>query len=441
MYRWAGVGVVALALAGSGLKWWLEERAQQQPGATQGGIVSAGRAGSGATDSQPSAIGARARLDVSPRPGKSAPPLSARALRMQADWCGFGAAESSREEQALTTGKGQDRPADLAALAQTDGQQVLALARKDVLRQWVQALRRRGDLRSVALAEYLGTGDDASPDELAGNRARLQALASTSTDPMVTVLALRRPCKLGACRNIEASQWSRLEPENLQAWLTLAGTPGHSPDYLLERMAAVGRYSSSYQQEAGILLLSLLKANAPGLENQVESDLLTGVLAAWAIPPFAPLTAACRNPRKDATTASRCEAVAAAFWSGGNLLDRTIALSVAGNVVPNGASQRVVWEGRAREYEAVRFYEDDRVGRMSAELPSDTTSAWTCDVLPIARKWAREFAERSDWDRARAELQTNGADLNELARQWRQTQGRSALERPRQTAPAASAPG
>lgn len=281
---------------------------------------------------------------------------------MQADWCGFGAAEAGREERDLATSDDRFTPAEKAAQTGTDGQQVLTLARRRVLQRWSGALRRRGDARSLALAEWVETTEDGALDSRVRGSARLQALAATSTDPMVTVLALKRPCEPGVCRNIEASQWSRLEPENLQAWLALAGTPGHPMDYLLERMATVGRYSRGYQQEAGEMLLSVLQFDEPGLDNQAESELLTGILAAWSIAPFAPLTAICRNPGADAAIPSRCESVATALWSQGNNLERAIALRIAGSAVPKTSPHRAVWEARAVEYEAVRFHDDGRLG-------------------------------------------------------------------------------
>lgn len=351
---------------------------------------------------------------------------------MQADWCGFGAAEASREDSEASPGQTEAR-------APTDGELVLALAREKVLQRWAEALRRRGDARSLALAEWVVSIDGQARGDVARSQARLQALAATSPDPMVTVLALGRPCKPGVCRNAEVSQWSRLEPENVLAWLALAGTPGHTSDYLLERMAVVGRISRSYQQEAGQLLLSVLEFDTPGLENQVESDLLMTAVAAWDMPRFAPLIAACRHAQADAVTRSRCEIVAARLWSQGTMLERAIAMSVAGHVVPKTSPERGAWETRATEYEAVRRHEDGRLPRMLDVVVSEFAAKPPCDALPLLRQWAREVAERSDWERARAELQASKADLGELSRQWRSQEGRSALEPRRPPGPAASA--
>lgn len=430
---------LALALAGGALKWWVIEWALQPSPAAR--VVEPAPRPKALTASAPAASASRAREfgDAVPTPTHPAPDLSPRALRMQSDWCGFGAAEAARDEDAVSRQGNPMAAGQDAVQTQTDGEQVLALAREKVLQRWMETLRRRGDTRALAMAEWLGLFRTDARGELERGQARLQALAATSTDPMVTVLSLGRPCKPGVCRNVEVSQWSRLEPENVLAWLALAGTPGHTPDYLLERMATVGRYSRSYQQEAGQMLLSVLQFDTPGLDNQAESTLLISVAGAWEYPRFAPLMAACRTPEADAVTRSRCEVVATRLWSQGNMLERAIALSVAGHVVPKTAPERGAWEARAVEYEAVRLHEDGRLPRMMDQMVSELAAKPPCEGLPLLRRWSREPAERSDWDRGRAELQAGGADLGELSRQWRSKEGRSALEPRRPPVRAASA--
>jgi hypothetical protein len=102
-----------------------------------------------------------------------------------------------------------------------DVERVQAWSAAQVGARWQAALRQRGDPRSLAVAEALS--NEALSNE-ASARSRLQDLARSSPDPMLTALALAHPCEPGVCRNIEASQWSRLEPENLFAWLVQAKT-------------------------------------------------------------------------------------------------------------------------------------------------------------------------------------------------------------------------
>lgn len=83
----------------------------QPPVALQNGIASAGKPGAGNTASQPSAIEVPAGSDGLPRPAKPDPPRSPWALRMQGDWCGFGAAETGLKDFSDT---GPARPSAVA---------------------------------------------------------------------------------------------------------------------------------------------------------------------------------------------------------------------------------------------------------------------------------------------------------------------------------------
>ncbi|WP_124449223.1 hypothetical protein [Paucibacter sp. KBW04] len=356
------------------------------------------------------------------------PGLSERARRMQADWCGFGAKELAAEQAKHFEGKEMIGPAEIAEQAakpKGEGEQVLALAREEVVQRWIHALRQRGEPRALALAEFLGASG-------VGSKARLQAMALSSTDPMLTALALQRLCDPGACRNVEASQWSRLEPENVYAWLQMLSEPGQKQTqgaYLLERMATQARYARGYQQEVGQLLVSVLQAGAPGLAHQAETESLMGVLAAWPIPSFSTLMRLCRESPGQPGQAMRCEAVAAAVWSQGHILDRLIALALARVVAPKSTPQRPLWERRALEFEAVQSYEDERRRREleAMSMPADAESNY-CWGQPLMRTLIQDYAIRHDWDEARAHLHAEGADLNAWAKRWRDSNGRGVLD-------------
>lgn len=286
-------------------------------------------------------------------------------------------------------------------------------------------MRQRGEPRALALAEFLGASG-------VGSKARLQAMALSSTDPMLTALALLSPCEPGACRNVEATQWSRLEPENAYAWLQMLSEPGQRQAqgaYLLERMSTLARYARGYQQEVGQLLVSVLQAGAPGLAQQAETESLMGVLAAWPIPSFAPLMQLCSESPGQPGQAMRCEAVAAALWSQGHMLDRRNALALARVVAPKSTPQRPLWEQRALEFEAVQSYEDERWRREleAMSMPADAESNY-CWGQPLMRTLMQDYATRHDWDEARAQLHAEGADLNVWAKRWRDSNGRGVLD-------------
>ena len=367
---------------------------------------------------------------------------------MKADWCGFGAAEHERQTNAAiqkaeaTTGTVGMEAVD--AMKQTVGAKLMEEASELARRRWAQLLMQRGDPRSQALADYLGgPGDGASGEAVSQARARLQGRARTSSDPMVTALALMRPCTAGACANIEASQWSRLEPANLQAWSALLKNANDSRQvqvgYVLDRMAVEARYSRSYQREFTDMLLSLPMTETPGLQSEAEMQLIYGMAGAWQVMNFGPVIQACRAGLAQPGLAPRCEAVANTLWQQGDRLERGLAMALARLALPGRPEQRAAWERRARELEAVSEWEKGVFERFMARLiPDGKEPSSPCDLQPRAWQMLRESSGQSDWERARAEMRAAGVDEAALAAAWRRDAGRSALDAPLPPTSAAS---
>lgn len=342
---------------------------------------------------------------------------------MKADWCGFGAAEYARQSEALTE-QTRARKQDMVGadvieqMKATAGQDVVDEAIAQVRQRWVKALLQRGDPRSRAVAELLSGDREA--------RARLQALARTSSDPMVTALALQRPCADDSCLNIEASQWSRLEPANLQAWLMLSQdgrgvAPQTQAGYALDRMAAQGRYSRTYEREFKALLLSLPQTETAGLASEAELQLVVGTAAAWANAGFKPLTDACQSGAPGSLR--HCEMVLETLWEGDNMLDRAIALGLTRRLLlPLHPEQRTRWEPRAREYEALsQWYRN-----VAAQGLFPGASA--CDAQGELRNFLRSAAQLGEWEHGQAAMRAAGADDAVLSAQWRRENGRSVLD-------------
>ncbi|MCE4554442.1 hypothetical protein [Pelomonas cellulosilytica] len=404
----------------------------------------AGVAASAASAASASAalVAVRSAPDA-PQPAASADAEEARARealkqRMKADWCGFGLAEQQRQRDAVMAGfearTGGIGIEAIEAANETVGAQVQREAEDGARRRWVAALRRRGDPRSLAVADYLGGMDDA---DATGASARLQALARSSSDPMVTVLALLRPCPPGQCTNIQVSQWSRLEPANLQAWLMLL-RESKGPErrslvpYALERMAAEGRFSRMYEREFTQLLLELPQTETPGLAHDAEVTLLIGVASVWPIAGYAPLTQACADGLTDAATRRRCEAVAELLWLGDTVIEHGLALSLARRLSAADTAVLARWQARARVYEATLGWtqaaflrEAERLERVS---PCAASMAW--------RALVRDRARLGEWGAARAEMAAQRADDQALSSAWRAQGGRPVLDA---AAPEASA--
>ncbi len=254
----------------------------------------------------------------------------------------------------------------------------------------VALLQQRRDLRSLALADYLLAASDVAEGEAA--RERLQDRARSSTDPMLTVLALHMPCVRPGCRNIEASQWSRLEPANLLAWLALPTRGAADGRYLLDEIASHVRHSRSYQEEAAALLQDLPPT---GL----------AVRQPWGILNVRVLAHHCRS-LGDLVTAERCEAVGELLWADGGATERLIALILAQHAQALLPERRAVWGPRLRELEAA-------ISDRSLPMPAlNATREQVCEAIALPR--AGERAALSETDRARVLLRALGLSIWEL---------------------------
>lgn len=428
--RWAAwVIALVLLLLLLAASWW-----------SSGGLVARRDAAAAGVASAPLGDAVAARGLAVPASEASAPAVSmgrvadspeaqARAAlmqRMKADWCGFGAAEQHRQADAImeSASGGIAGREVIATLNRTPGAELMAEAVEQVRQRWAAALQQRGDPRSLAVAARLGGVDG---DEAAA-RARLQALARTSSDPMVTALALQWPCESGSCRNIDAAQWSRLEPANLQAWLALlkdAPARRIQDGYVLERIASEARYTRSYAREFASMLFSLPQSGAPGLQHDAEMQLIGVTVGAWPLGSWAPVMRMCRTGIADPTVFQRCEAFAELMWQADSMLERGLALSLARDAVSLRPALKARWEPRARELEAVRHW-NSSVWEIKQAPAREAMGP--CDLSAEFRQHLQANAAQGEWDRWRAEMQADGADEAALSAQWRRQAGRGLLD-------------
>lgn len=467
-WKWLGL-LIALAWVALVGRYWLASDAGL---ATTGGRSSASAAGGAlaptgdkaarvASATPSSAVAASAQTTVAASAAQPASAvLSARARAIRDDWCGFHEAQRSMWLSWLTAQGVKspwDLPPDVSPGASRDAsrtddpdvEQVRAIERANVFRSWQEALRARADARSKALAEHLTfrltLGSDLKPEptaELASSK-RLQELARSSTDPMVTALALAHPCPPASCVNVEAAQWSRLEPENARAWIALLREPklqSSQIDYVSERIASIAGYTKSYQEDAGEMIFKLAQTDTPGLTYEAQTDVLTNMNSPWSFPDYGPVLRACRANSDKPAYAGRCAQIAKVLWSKGDLMDRSIALAFARDVIPKTSPERSRWEARAREYEAVQEYHESGFLRIIEQLFKTLVSTSSyCESLAAMRQQATQLLAVNDWDHGLAAIRESGADLEALSKKWREKNGRSVLDPPKPRPPAASA--
>ncbi|MFG6415262.1 hypothetical protein ACG02S_15300 [Roseateles sp. DC23W] len=238
----------------------------------------------------------------------------------------------------------------------------------------VTRLQQQRDPRALAVADYLLAGAN-EPDSDAA-RARLHDRARASADPLLTVLALHKPCSQPGCRSIEAAQWSRLEPDNLLAWLVLPTTAGDS-DYLLDQIASRVRLVRDYRREAAAVV--------DGSTGGVLGD-------SWPLLNLRSLAVSCPRDLHDATRAQRCEKVADLLWSGGGAVERLMALTLMQGVQRLQPERRALWGPRLQEVTlALRRLPDGQVIRPGPGALCDLMTPPGSAVLAASDDWRRAW--------------------------------------------------
>lgn len=350
----------------------------------------------------PATPAASAPAAIPPASSTSAPTLAAddlfarlspRARRMAADWCGYGAAEIMKEALAReAAGKGGHTPSD--GEPPSDGEQVMDAVRSQRLQDWIRTLRARSDLRSQAIGDYLA-GDTPS-------RAHLQDLARRSTDPMVTALALARPCKAEGCRMVDAAQWARLEPDNLMAWMAQLKDGPPTPEqlsYLIERMGRDATRADDYSLALSQAVASLAQARTPGLLQSAEAELLSQQIMHTPLFTLRPVLDACTPGRTPSAPAGACTHIAELMWSMPHLIHRALALAFARRALPPGDAQRTEWARRGERYEVLAEALMDANATAFEQL-LDQSKPDLCGASGRMHEMLRQVMGTGEWERA-----------------------------------------
>lgn len=364
--------------------------------------------------------------------------LSPRARRMRDDWCGYGLREGLREAKALEArnhaARQAGQPVDEAE--ESDAEKVLTQAREERLGAWIRTLRSRRDLRSQAIADLLAKDP--------GSTRHLHDLARRSTDPMITALALMRPCQEAGCRGIDAAQWARLEPDNLMAWIAQVSggdAPTDQLPYLIERMGRDALRSEDYLGVLAQTLATLANDAKPGLQQMADNTLLATETGTYPTARLIQVMNACSPPLPNRNQRSSCEHIGELLWGMQDQLSRSIGLSLARGLVPPGHPRRREWEQRALHFDAAT---EALMTELFATVKrrTGTPEGLGCQAIADQHAEMRRMLQVSQWEQAEQALAASPESPETLQeRAHAKRGGASRMETGPRMEPDASRPG
>ena len=400
-----------------------------------GWVSTAGQGGSVIMPTPPSAGAAVTVAALLPVPAARRPaePDAKTAERLaDAAWC----QEPPEAEEPDTEASGAAAAVDMAALKRMQARpaaQKLRRAQDHALSGWADALAARGDERGLAAVDFLRSAaspfDDDSTAVLAA-RQQLFARARQSRDGFVHAMAMTR-CHNGLrpadCQGLSPLRWAQVDPGNLQPWLREVGRAhaAKDPQAVHEAMfqIASSTRSQNYQRELATLLLSLPQSDQPGLAMAAQTYNLMGVLSAWPLSAFSPLTRWCEAAKQDVNRAQTCGQVAERLWTGADsLLEAMVSTSLAKRL-PVADPAADLWLKRRVKADALMALTmrdaEKRMSELAALTPSEVNNCW--GVADMRKNLSTRF-QHGEWQVLLKRLETDGiteAMQASLAAQWR----------------------
>ena len=177
-----------------------------------------------------------------------------------------------------------------------------------------------------------GIGTDQASDALART-------VLSSTDPQAYALAFN-VCRShqhneGACQLLSASQWARLDPGNATPWLAMLSDAKARKDRAAED-EALHRIGTAQRSDLGFFAAVGLAANAGSDDDEsvlaawATAVELIGIAAAWSIPSYQHVVAACKGVAlADPNRRQTCSAVADVLTDHSNsFVDRMMGVAI-----------------------------------------------------------------------------------------------------------------
>ena len=296
-------------------------------------------------------------------------------------------------------------------------------------------LRRQEDLRLAYRAEAVAVdslcGADAgcikaaekqwpSADTLQSILPATDALArmaATSSSPAVYAAAIDA-CQgfrlsvvptAPACQLVSVDQWARIDPDNADAWLHVAGEAVEHRDAaaLDDAMNRVAHAGSS--RIYGNTLAALVDAAVPAGGDDFDATQMHmaawKLVSSWSFPPLQTVTRYCAQPLlADSNRRQTCDAVAHEFVDNGStLIERAIGINLG---------SRLGWPA---ETVAAARQEQAAIQRAQSLSLNDYNDITSCGAVAKRQKLMRQMGQLGEVGAARAALAASGRSVADLA--------------------------
>ncbi len=237
-----------------------------------------------------------------------------------------------------------------------------------------------------------------------------------------------------ACQLVSVGQWARIDPDNADAWLHVAGEAAEHKDgaALDDAMnhVAHARASRTYGDLLPLLADAAVPAESADFDAaQMHYATLT-LFGGWTLPPLQTVTRYCAQPMlADSNRRQTCDAVAHQFVDNGStLIERAIGIKLG---------SRLGWP--AETVTAFR-QEQDAMQRAELRTRGDYNDFTSCNAVATSQKLMRQVGRLGEVGAARAALAASGRTVAEFTADADMERAAAAAANPPASAASAATP-
>ena len=297
--------------------------------------------------------------------------------------------------------------------------------RTDKLRQqWLDSISHSSDPATRAIGLYLGAHESiksrlkAPPAETVRS---LVQLALNTSEPLVYAIAFYTcnptigPWPGGACTQITADGWARLDSDNAVPWLAVAQEAREQGELETELSAYKQAAKASRVDDYSTSFFTYVEDLLPQGVNLYERDTVMSdfLMAELSVPNLA-IRAAYRHCSieavSDPSIASECSSLGELFLSRGNRVEEMVAGEIAGERAGWPAERLAALQERLAAYNELSSWRNKK-----------TENPYSCEVMERTYANMSELAHIGQIAMAEQRLAQSGKSLAELAeenREW-----------------------